>query len=125
MKKAIVTILAMLMLIASISAEVNVRLAGHKGTMYTLSELCSGTDFTYENLDDWLEDMKADNKRVLHLTDDLKVYSIEHGEAMIELVEDNPDKILVTVYQDVVDLLVYHNGEFHFFRIYSPEETQL
>lgn len=117
----IVAILAAL-LISSISAEVNVRLAGHKGTMYTLSEFCSETDFTYENLDDWLEDMKADNKRVLHLTDDLKVYSIEHGEAMIELVEDNPDKILVQSYQDVVDLLVYHNGEFHFFRIYPPEE---
>lgn len=119
MKKAIVTILAMLMLVTSVSAKVKVKLAGYKSTVLTVDEINN----TYETLDAWLEAMTeaAADENVLHLTNDLKALSVEHGEAMIELVKDNPDKILLTNYRNGTDLLVFHNGEIHFFRVY-PEE---
>ena len=120
MKKAIVAILAMLMLVTSVSAKVKVRLAGYESTVLTVDEINN----TYETLDAWLEamtDAANTEKNVLHLTNDLKALSVEHGEAMIELVKDNPDKILLTNYQNGTDVLVFHSGEIHFFRIY-PEE---
>lgn len=119
-KLMIVAILAVLM-VSSVSAKVKVRLAGYKSTVLTVDEINN----TYETVDTWLEALITEataSKSVLYLTNDLKALSREHREAMIELVKDNPDKILLTNYQNGTDLLVYHNGEIHFFRIYPGEE---
>lgn len=109
----------MLMLVTSVSAKVKVKLAEYKSTVLTVDEINN----TYETLDAWLEAMTeaAADENVLHLTNDLKALSVEHGEAMIELVKDNPDKILLTNYRNGTDLLVFHNGEIRFFRIYTEE----
>jgi hypothetical protein len=122
MRKLITIALLVLMTVFSLSAKTNVTLAGNKACLYELSELFGEE---YKTIDDMIKESALEsltNKDVLYSNTSIRSTSKEHYNAQVELVTDNPDKVLVTAYKDYIDFLIYHNGRYHFIRCYEQEE---